>query len=111
MKVLLDMMPANRTCQSDLEGAPYYQRELVIERNSALDKWVSGSFAKICVYVNSEEELLALYNKAKEQNILSALITDEGRTEFNGVQTNTVVAIGPDYSSVIDEITGHLQLL
>lgn len=114
MKVILDQMPTNgahHATHYDLEGPLYTYRELVIERNSPLCKWLNGTFTKICVYVNSEEELLALYNKAKEQNILCALITDAGFTEFNNVQTNTVVAIGPDYSSVIDEITGHLQLL
>lgn len=38
------------------------------------------------------------------------LITDSGLTEFGGVPTKTVCAIGPDYDEKIDKITGHLKL-
>jgi PTH2 family peptidyl-tRNA hydrolase len=36
---------------------------------------------------------------------------DAGLTEFNGVPTKTCIAIGPNWSDEIDEITGHLKLL
>ncbi len=73
-------------------------------------EWLSGRFAKIALVVDSEEELLALYDKAKEADMVAALITDSGKTEFHGVPTNTVVAIGPDQPEKIDAITGHLKL-
>lgn len=73
--------------------------------------WHTGRFTKICVYVNSEEELKEVYNKAKSKGILCSIITDAGLTEFKGVPTLTTVAIGPDESSKIDEITGNLPLL
>lgn len=73
--------------------------------------WIEGAFKKVCVYVNSEEELLALYEKAKEAGIITALITDSGLTEFNGVPTNTCIAVGPDFEDKINEITGELPLL
>jgi PTH2 family peptidyl-tRNA hydrolase len=63
------------------------------------------------VYVNSEEELLALYAKAMEAGIITSLITDAGLTEFNGVPTNTCIAVGPDFEDKIDSITGGLPLL
>lgn len=72
--------------------------------------WLGGAFAKIALVVNSEEDLLELYQKAKAKGLVTALITDSGKTEFNGVPTNTVVAIGPDQPEVIDAITGHLKL-
>lgn len=74
-------------------------------------EWLEGSFAKVCVKVNSEEELLNVYNKAKEAGLEVHLITDSGRTEFHGIPTHTCLAIGPDYSSKIDPITGDLILL
>lgn len=74
-------------------------------------KWILGSFAKICVKANSEEELLGIYNKAKEAGLEVHLITDSGRTEFHGKPTNTCLAIGPDDSEKIDPVTGHLNLL
>ncbi len=74
--------------------------------------WLSNSFTKVCVYVNSEQELIDIYNKANaNKDIPSALITDAGKTEFNGVPTKTCCAIGPAYEEDIDKITGGLPLL
>lgn len=75
-----------------------------------MQEWLQGSFAKICLYVNSEEELLELYEKARKEKLPCSLITDSGRTEFHGVPTNTCIAIGPDYSDKIDKLTGNLPL-
>lgn len=71
--------------------------------------WIQGSFAKICVQVDSEEELLAVHAKAQEAGLESHLVQDSGLTEFSG-PTYTAVAIGPDYSERIDVVTGHLKL-
>jgi len=79
--------------------------------DSAWEKWLSGPFTKIVVYVESEEELKDLYNKAVEKNLPAAFIVDSGFTEFHGNKTATCIAIGPDYSTKIDEITGDLLLL
>jgi len=73
--------------------------------------WVEGDFTKVVVYVESEEELLACYVKANELKLPTALITDSGKTEFNGVATNTCVAIGPAADGKIDQVTGELKLL
>ena len=80
-------------------------------KTKAIREWLSGKHAKICVGVGSEEELLKLFEKAKEADLLCSLITDSGLTEFNGVPTNTCIAIGPAQSKEIDKITGHLKLL
>jgi PTH2 family peptidyl-tRNA hydrolase len=72
--------------------------------------WLNDSFSKICLYVNSEEELLKVHNDALEKGLESNLITDSGRTEFHGVPTKTCLAIGPDYSVKIDEVTRSLPL-
>lgn len=74
-------------------------------------EWINGPFTKICVYCESEGELLALVEQAKEKNILHCLITDAGKTEFNGIPTKTCCAFGPDWSERIDSITGNLKLL
>jgi len=74
-------------------------------------EWLETSFAKVTVRVNSEEELLDVYEKAKESGLEVHLVTDSGRTEFHGVPTNTCIAIGPDFSELIDPITGDLKLL
>jgi PTH2 family peptidyl-tRNA hydrolase len=73
--------------------------------------WLMGSFAKVCVRCNSEEELMAIHDKAMALGLEVHLITDSGRTEFHGQPTRTCLAIGPDDPLKIDEVTGHLELL
>ena len=72
--------------------------------------WLTGAFAKVCCRVDSEEELMEIHDKALEAGLQTHLITDSGKTEFQGEPTNTCLAIGPDEGKKIDEITGHLQL-
>lgn len=48
--------------------------------------WILGSFAKVCVRCNSEEELMAILDKAIDLGLEVHLITDSGRTEFTASQ-------------------------
>lgn len=73
--------------------------------------WLAGRFAKIAVYVNSEQELFEIHDKALEEGILTTMITDAGFTEFNGVPTNTCIAVGPGKVEEVNKVTGHLPLL
>lgn len=83
---------------------------LIMDKDSALFNWLTGSFTKICVYVETEEELLDVYNKAKaNKKLLSAIITDAGRTEFGGVPTKTCCSI-LGWEDEVDAITGNLKL-
>lgn len=84
--------------------------ELLVKKNSALNDWLKGSFTKVCCVVETEEELLEVYNKAKEAGLICSLIIDSGRTEFGGVPTTTCCAIGPAWSDELENITGHLKL-
>jgi PTH2 family peptidyl-tRNA hydrolase len=79
--------------------------------NPLVTEWLSGAFTKICVSVEDEDQLFEVYNKAKSSNVIVSMITDSGLTEFNGVPTNTCIAVGPDFSHNLDPITGHLKLL
>lgn len=72
--------------------------------------WIDDIFTKVCVYVETEEELLSVYENAKSAGLTVNLITDCGLTEFNSVPTNTAIAIGPHYSDSFKDITGHLPL-
>lgn len=107
MKVVLD------EGDYDVEGLPddVMPHSLNIQMCPELWTWLSGRFAKICVSVNSEEELLDIYNEAREAGILCSLIQDAGFTEFDGVATYTAVAVGPGKNEDIDKITGGLKLL
>lgn len=74
-------------------------------------EWLMTDYRKICVGVNSEEELLALHNQAKDAGLPTSLVRDHGLTEFGGVPTHTAVSIGPARAEDVDKITGHLSLL
>jgi len=76
----------------------------------AYRSWIAGPIAKVCVYVETEEELVALAEKAAAAGLPYALITDAGHTEFHGVPTRTALGIGPAYPEDIDPVTGHLPL-
>jgi len=79
-------------------------------RNPFTRMWLNGAFAKIAVGIDSENELLALHRRAKEEGVPSYLIQDAGRTEFKGVPTYTAVAIGPGDPEKIKDLTGDLKL-
>lgn len=104
MKVLMEMMDHSAGCGSgewfmslDMKGPAY--------------KWLTGIFTKICVRVDSLDQLHEIYEAAGYSGLPRALITDNGLTCFNGVPTDTCCAIGPWWEDVINEITGDLKLL
>jgi PTH2 family peptidyl-tRNA hydrolase len=84
---------------------------LVIRLDERTRPWLVGRFKKICLSVNSEQELLDIYDKAQVSGMVCSLIQDAGLTEFGGVPTYTAVAIGPDRAEIVDAITGNLTLL
>lgn len=92
----------------------HYEYEFSFKLDSSqgkvLNEWFENSFKKVCVYVDSEQELVDIYNKAKEKGMLCSLITDNGATEFKGVPTITCCAIGPDYDEEFIGITDKLPL-
>lgn len=103
-KFLLDSSFAKT---ADLEKAAY----MAVPLTEPLKAWLWGLFKKIAIGVDTEEELLDLKRQADEAGLVNVLIEDSGLTEFHGVKTKTVLAIGPDTSEKIDKITGHLKLL
>ena len=84
---------------------------LANDEDPRVTEWLSQAFTKICVQVNSLEQLRDIYNAADEAGVIVSLITDNGLTEFGGIPTVTCCAIGPDTAERIDPITGSLKLL
>ena len=74
-------------------------------------EWLNGSFTKVCVRCDSEEEMLDIYKRVLDDGYPCAKIIDNGRTVFNGVPTLTTIGIGPLPKEIIDQYTGHLKLL
>ena len=90
--------------------ADEFGMELTYEDYHDVEQWLNGSFAKIALAVNSEEELEACYKLAKENDLLASYIVDNGTTVFNGVPTPTCVGVGPAQSAVLDSLFSHLKL-
>ena len=91
-----------------------FMSEIITQKKTLTEEqreWIFGSFAKICVYVETEDELKEIYYKAAKEGLTVRMVTDAGNTEFHGIPTQTCLAIGPNYSEEIDKITGDLPLL
>jgi PTH2 family peptidyl-tRNA hydrolase len=102
-----------KTSLKDKDCFPFELNEddmLTMGGYSYLAQWTRDSFRKICVYVNSEEELLNIYNQGVEKDYIVSLVRDSGLTEFHGVPTFTCLAFEPLPNKLIDEITGKLPL-
>lgn len=113
MKVILDMMSKQMvpTTFYGTSGDEVEMRCITLKDDTPIKDWINGLFTKITCSVDSEKELLELYEKAESMKIPCALITDSGLTEFGGIPTNTAIAIGPEWEDIINSITGHLKLL
>lgn len=91
---------------NNYEGYRYlhvYQGE-----NTPLQAWLNGTFTKIVLGVDSEEELEEIYKNAMAAGLNVAKIVDNGLTEFHE-PTFTCIGIGPDWDYNIDSVTGHLK--
>jgi PTH2 family peptidyl-tRNA hydrolase len=73
------------------------------------DWWEHNGEKKVVLYVESEQELLDIYDKANKKGLTTVLCRDAGLTEFTE-PTYTCVGIGPEDDEYIDPITGHLPL-
>lgn len=107
LKIFLDRIQ-NAPVKDSMTESPNLLEILI---TNEMRDWINGLYTKICVSVNSEAELLEIFQKAEEAGLPVALIEDAGLTEFKGIPTKTCLAIGPDDSEKIDKITGQLPLL
>jgi peptidyl-tRNA hydrolase len=74
-------------------------------------EWLANDSIKICLKVSSEEELTKYYMLGNELNIKTEVVIDKGYTQFNGVETCTVVGWGPLLKQDHENYTSHLKLL
>lgn len=111
MKLIMDRMKYFEYAKESTVWDGFYIWQLEAWESEPLHRWLHGVFTKVVVGVGSEEELFEIQRKAEAAGILTALVTDAGRTEFHGERTNTCLAVGPEWSDKLDKITGHLKLL
>ncbi len=79
-------------------------------RKDWFDSWFRESQAKICVKVESENDLRKLKGKIDEAGLPNSLIQDAGLTQLEP-GTTTCLGIGPVPSELADRFTGELKLL
>ncbi|MBT4824955.1 peptidyl-tRNA hydrolase [Candidatus Woesearchaeota archaeon] len=72
--------------------------------------WRREGMMKIAIKVDSEKELYKYMQQAKDQGMITSIITDAGKT-FVAPGTVTCGCIGPADIEEIDEITGKLKIL
>ncbi len=84
--------------------------EAMRKDKNVVGEWLKEGQKKIILKVNSLEELLTLYEKARQNGLPCAIIKDAGLTELEP-GTVTALGIGPWHEKEIDKITGNLPTL
>ncbi|RLG73356.1 MAG: peptidyl-tRNA hydrolase [Thermoprotei archaeon] len=83
----------------------------VSENNPTIAQaWLSQGQKKVVLKVDNLQELMEVFNKAKESNLPAYIIRDAGRTQLEP-GTVTCIVIGPAPTRILDKITGKLKLL
>jgi peptidyl-tRNA hydrolase, PTH2 family len=95
---------------ADIVTAQLAAPESEISMSEAAKVWLTTSHRKITLQTHSEDELISLAERSRAAGLLTHLIQDSGKTEFNGVPTYTALAIGPDLAVDVDAITGQLSI-
>ncbi len=72
-------------------------------------EWLDEGMQKIVCKVDSEKELLQLFEQVKSK-FPTALITDAGHTQI-AAGSKTCIGIGPANENNLKKYTGHLKLL
>lgn len=108
MKVFFDKMQIIESADVFTSRCPM---AIISHLTPSMIHWMQGAFTKVVVSVNSEEEIYELARRATDLNIPHAVIIDNGLTEFRGNKTTTAIAIGPEKSDKIDQLTAGLPLI
>lgn len=86
-------------------------RDLALSHGNPFNLWLTGLQTKIVVGCDGEQEINNIAEKCQDLGISYSIITDVGKTEFNGVPTITCIAVGPDHEEWINEVTSSYKLL
>jgi len=74
-----------------------------------LEGWVREGQLKVVLRVNSEQELVEVYENAVKLGLPASIVRDAGKTQLPP-GTLTAVAVGPAPEELVDRVTGHLKL-
>lgn len=74
------------------------------------DEWEATGQMKVAVKVESEKDIVMLFEQAKKMKIPACLIRDAGRTQVEPGSI-TALGLGPAKEQDLDKLTGQLKLL
>ena len=80
------------------------------EKPMYLEQWLASGQKKVCLKGDDAEHLLAIEKQAKAAGISTTLVHDAGHTQIPSGSL-TVLALGPDSETLLEQITGELKLL
>ncbi len=111
-------MPKGKIGAQVGHGVQYYMQSRMMEiangqeASEAEKSWFTdGSHTKVCLKVGSLEELEQIQADAKELDLKTFLVTDNGVTMFLGKKTVTALAFAPVWEEEHIGLTSHLKLL
>lgn len=106
MKVFFDKFE-----KSEIENSEgIFEEAMFFTPTKEEKKWIEGKFTKVVKKVKNENQLLKVYNKAKEAGLNASLIKDAGLYGLEG-ENYTCVAVGPNYVDDCEPIVKKLRLL
>ncbi|KAL0720029.1 hypothetical protein Bca4012_069353 [Brassica carinata] len=74
-----------------------------------LDRWENCAQPKVVVKIESEEEMLALRERAKSLKLPTHITIDAGKTQIAPDSRTVMAILGP--VDVVDDVTGGLKLM
>jgi len=107
MKVFFDKFEYTKIIQKSGEDPI---DAMVFIPSEAEMQWIKGKFTKITKKVKNENQLLKVYEQAREAGLSVSLIKDAGLYGLDG-ENYTVVAVGPNYVEDCEPVVGKLRLL
>jgi len=84
-------------------------KKLLNRAPKALNRWEMCAQPKVVVKIESEEDMLALQERAKTLKLPTHITIDAGRTQIAPNSRTVMAILGP--LEVVDEVTGGLKLL
>ncbi len=103
-------MGKGKTCAQVAHASLEAALEAMRRKPEWFEEWRRQGQKKVVLKVNSEKELLEVFEKAKALGLPVALIRDAGLTQLEP-GTLTAVAVGPAPEEEVDKVTGKLKLL
>lgn len=76
---------------------------------NAVRRWLDEAYTRVCVRVDSQQELSDVYHRAWDGGVLADLCQDWLGAGYRDVPTTTCCAEGPDPAHRIDPITAHRE--